>query len=147
MSGDDDDLSDLLEETRILLPGAELLAAFLTTLPFTDRFSHITDAERVVYVIAFLSDITALASFLTPAAYHRVAQPIRDKAAFKIFANRFIVFGLVPFSLALSLVSYLVTSIVVSPVFGAITGGVVASMLVVLWWIVPYSRAHNRASK
>lgn len=50
--GDDpatDNLRELLEETRILLPGTELLIAFLVSLPFTERFSALSStASRLL---------------------------------------------------------------------------------------------------
>src|SRR5687768_14950707 len=110
----DDDLGDLLEETRILVPGPELIAAFLITLPFSQRFDKLTAIEQAVYIFTFFTTLVALACFFTPAVYHRIARPINDRRAFKLFANRFIVAGLVPFTLSLTLVSYLVVSMVLS---------------------------------
>lgn len=138
------DLNDLLSETRILLPGAELLAAFLVTLPFTSRFENLTGGQRYVYLIAFFMTIVALACLLAPAAYHRVARPIHDKEAFKRFANGFVVVGLIPFTVSLTLVSYLVTSIVINDLYALVLSGFVAVLLTVLWWVVPYLRAHDR---
>ena len=143
---DDGQLKDLLEETRILLPGAELLAAFLTTLPFQERFSQLQTAERVVFVIAFLLDLVAITCFLTPAAYHRVAQPIRNKNRFKQFANKFILAGLVPFTVAMALVTFLVAAVVVSQPFGIVAGSVILLLELVMWWLVPYMRAHDKSS-
>ncbi|MGC8035720.1 DUF6328 family protein, partial [Salmonella enterica] len=40
----DGDLSDLLNELRILLPAAQLLTAFLITLPFNSGFSQIVES-------------------------------------------------------------------------------------------------------
>lgn len=143
----DDDLGDLLEETRILLPGAELLAAFLIPLPFTERFERLTEPERIVYLFTFFATLVALACFLAPAAYHRIARPIHDKRAFKTFANRFIVFGLIPFTISLSLASYLVTSIVVNTALAITLSALVSVLLVALWWVIPYARLHDRVKE
>jgi hypothetical protein len=40
------DLSDLLEELRILLQGTQVLTAFLIILPFQQGFPHIQPHER-----------------------------------------------------------------------------------------------------
>ncbi len=146
MTEANDDLGELLEETRILLPGAELLAAFLIPLPFTERFERLESHERTVFLFAFIATIVALACFLTPAAYHRIARPIRDKAAFKKFANRFIVVGLAPFSISLPLVAYLVTAVVTNTVVAMILSGFVSVLVLVLWWVIPYARLHRRES-
>ena len=140
----DDDLDDLLSEIRILLPGAELLAAFLIPLPFTEKFGHLSVAERGVYLFTFVATVLSLACFVTPAVYHRLARPIHDKRAFKDFANRFVVAGLAVFTLCLVLCTYLVTSVVVNSIAAASVAAGVGVVLVALWWIVPRLRAHDR---
>jgi hypothetical protein len=137
------DLSDLLEETRILLPGAELLTGFLVTLPFTDRFDRLDGAEKQVYLFTFFASLLALACLLTPSVYHRLARPIHDKRAFKDFSNRFIVIGLVPFTLSLTLAAYLIASIAAPAEYAVGLAVAVGVTLATLWWIVPYARLHD----
>jgi hypothetical protein len=38
----DRNLSDLLQELRVALPGVQVLFAFLLTVPFSQRFSELT---------------------------------------------------------------------------------------------------------
>ena len=45
-------LSELLQELRVMLPGVQVLLAFLLTLPFTNRFDTLTEGERGVYFAA-----------------------------------------------------------------------------------------------
>lgn len=45
---DDDDLSDLREELRVLLPGPQTLTAFLIVLPFKAGFDQVWEGEKVV---------------------------------------------------------------------------------------------------
>jgi hypothetical protein len=148
-TGDDDDdqnLDDLLRETRILLPGSEVFLAFLTTLPFTQRFTTLSDELRSTYICTFFSALVALACFVTPAAYHRIARPIRDKQRFKQFASRMLVIGLAPMSLSIVLVTYLVTSVVLdgTAIFAALA---IAVVIAALWWLVPLFRVHDRVRR
>src|SRR5687768_9262576 len=76
---DDSSLVDLLNETRILLPGTEVFLAFLMTMPFTDRFRVLDDLQRGVYLATFFATLFALVCFVLPAAYHRLTRPIHDK--------------------------------------------------------------------
>lgn len=43
---DDGDLSELLEERRVLLPGAQTLTAFLIILPFNGGFAQSATRSR-----------------------------------------------------------------------------------------------------
>lgn len=139
-------LDDLLRETRILLPGSEVFLAFLATLPFTQRFMTLTNEQRTTYLLTFFTTLVAFACFVSPAAYHRIARPIRDKRRFKLFASRMLVIGLAPLSMSIVLVTHLVTSIAVgsaATLAAAVVGGVIAT----LWWVVPLLRLHDRIGR
>ena len=41
----DRNLSDLLQELRVALPGVQVLFAFLLTVPFTQRFTDLSDFD------------------------------------------------------------------------------------------------------
>jgi len=138
------DLTELLTEIRILLPGTEVFLAFLTTLPFTNRFDSLTATQRGVYLCTFFSALTAFICFVAPAAYHRIARPIHDKPRFKVFANVFLVVGLVPVSVSVILATYLVASIVIGTVSAACAAVGMTLMILVAWWVIPILRAHDR---
>jgi len=134
----DGDLSDMLEELRILLPGSQTLTAFLIILPFNGGFSEIRDEEKVVYVITFLCSLISLVLFTAPAAHHRLQRPLRDREAFKNYATRFMIVGLVPLSIALVLASQLVLSTVLGGrLLPWVIAGVLAIVVLFIWWIFP----------
>jgi hypothetical protein len=141
--GDRAKLTELLTETRILLPGTEVFLGFLATLPFSQHFGQLDHARRVVYICTFLATLLALILFVVPASYHRLARPIRHKERFKSFANKFLVAGLVPMSIAMVLASYLITYVVLNRAALAVAS-VVGSLIVLVWWVVPLIRAHDR---
>ena len=84
----DEDLSDLLNEIRLLLPGTLLLVAFLIALPFNPGYTRVSQFDNAVYVALFLCAILSLLLFAAPAAQHRLMSPLRDRAAFKRSVNR-----------------------------------------------------------
>ena len=94
----------------------------------------------------FFATLLALACFVAPAAYHRIARPIKDKARFKLFATAVLVVGLAPASIAFVLVTYLVTS-VVFPAAALPATAVMAALIITLWWAVPMVRLHDRFPK
>jgi hypothetical protein len=136
----DDDLTDILSEIRLLLPGTLLLVAFLIALPFNSGYTRVSQFDNAVYVAMFLCAILSLLLFAAPAAQHRIMSPLRDRAAFQRLVNRQVITGLVPLSAAITLAAYLVISDVVSALPGAIVAGIVGLAIGMLWWAIPLSR-------
>jgi hypothetical protein len=137
----DGDLTDLLGELRVLLPGAQTLTAFLVILPFNSGFAEINGTEKAVYAITFLCSLISLICFTAPAAQHRLQRPLRDRPGFKALATRLIIAGLVPLSIALVLACQLVLSQVITPLWVSwAAAGLLTVAIGVLWWIMPLQR-------
>jgi predicted membrane-bound spermidine synthase len=125
----DDDLTDLLSEIRLLFPGTQILVAFLIILPFNSGYTG--------YVVTFICAMISLLLFIAPAAQHRLMRPLRDRTAFKRSVNRQVIIGLIPLSLAITLVTFFVISNVVSNLAAGIVAGIVGLAIALLWWIIP----------
>ncbi|MDQ2679184.1 MAG: DUF6328 family protein [Actinomycetota bacterium] len=85
--GDDRDLSELddlrdreelrnryyglLQELRVVLPGAQVLVAFLVTAPFATRFPELDDMGLGIFGVATVCSMLAVICMLSPAAFHR----------------------------------------------------------------------------
>ena len=136
----DEDLTDLLSEIRLLLPGTLLLVAFLIALPFNPGYTRVSQFDNAVYVALFLCAILSLLLFAAPAAQHRLMSPLRDRAAFKRSVNRQVIIGLIPLSAAITLAAYLVISDVINTLVAAIVAGIVGLAIALLWWVIPLSR-------
>ena len=140
---DDGDFSDMLSEMRILLPGAQMLSAFLIILPFNTGFAHIDHTEKLLFLATFFLALTSLVLLSAPAVQHRLMRPLKDRARFKRVATKQIVAG--SFALAIALV--LGTDLVISEVFGATVGmvmaGIMAALIAIAWWLMPmYLKRH-----
>lgn len=136
----DEDLTDLLNEIRPLLPGTLLLVAFLIALPFNSGYTRVSQLDNAVYVALFLCATLSLLLFAAPAAQHRLMSPLRGRAAFKRSVNRQVILGLMPLSAAITLAAYLVISHVLSTRAAAIVAGIVGLAIAMLWWVIPLTR-------
>jgi predicted polyphosphate/ATP-dependent NAD kinase len=58
--------SELLEELRALIPGAEVLFGFLLAIRFTSEFKELTAVQRYVYYGTLVSTAVALVLLLAP---------------------------------------------------------------------------------
>lgn len=136
----DDDLDDLLQETRVLLNGVQVLLGFLIILPFSTGFAQIQSLERWVYLAVFVFALISLVFLSAPAAHHRLSRPIVNKTTFKSFATRMIIFGLAAFTVSLGLTCYLVVREVLGSVVGLVTALAASVLIVFVWWGIPLLR-------
>lgn len=63
--------AEILQELRILQTGLQLIAGFLLTLPFQNRFSSLDTYQKVLYLILVVVAATALSVVLMPLSVHR----------------------------------------------------------------------------
>lgn len=137
-------LSDLLQELRVLLQGVQVLTGFLIVLPFYQGFGQLDPIEKGIYLATFACSIVSLIIFSAPAAQHRLEWPLRDRGQFKRFATRMIILGLVPSSLALALTAQLIVAQILGVRAGFVGGAFVLAIVGALWWLVPLEAIHRR---
>ena len=107
----DRELSELLQELRIALPGVQVLFAFLLTIPFAQRFTIISGAQKTAYFIAFLSTAVATALLIAPSAYHRIRWRQRDKEQLLRTSTKFTLLGLASLTVAMTSTIFVVTDV------------------------------------
>ena len=142
----DKDVQLFLQEIRVLLPGTQVLVAFLMTVPFQSRYEKVPDVERFVFLATFLAATLALVCFVSPSVYHRLSSPLHEKRKFVAWGSRIVKAGFFPMAAAFALSTQLVTSMVVGSGWACLAALVVAALLVVLWGVSPRRRAHERVT-
>ena len=126
------ELIELLNELRVVLPGVQVLFAFLLTVPFTNRFQRITDTQEQVFFGTFILTLLATGLLIAPSAYHRLRWRQHDKEQILTTANRQAITGMGLLALALSGAVYLVTDLIFAS--GAAVSLVTAATLAYLFW-------------
>ena len=126
--------TELLNELRSLIPGAEVLLGFLLAIAFTSQFSKLDDIERYVYYGTLVSTAVALVLYLAPAAYHRLRFREGDKDYMLQKGNREAIAGTVASSLALTGVLYLVTGFVFGTTEAVIVAIAFFAFVAWRWW-------------
>jgi hypothetical protein len=134
------ELIELLNELRVVLPGVQVLFAFLLSLPFLTRFDQLTRTERNVYFASFLCAAAATALLMAPSAYHRLRFRQRDKERMLFTSNRLVIAG--TFFLAISMVGviFVVTDVLYHSPAAALVTGVMAGWFAWFWYGLPLSR-------
>ena len=125
---------ELLQELRVAQTGVQILAGFLLTLPFQQRFTEVDRSNRVVYLVAFSLAIAATAFLVAPVSAHRLLFRRRAKGSLVGFGDRCARAGLACLALSVSSVTFLIFDVVVSPA-AAVAAAVVAFALFVTNWV------------
>ncbi len=130
---------ELLEEVRVVLPGVQVLFAFLLTSPFSSRFPELDAVGERAYAVALVATAASTNILVAPTAYHRIA-PRKDRRTRPQTAVRLVVVGLATLALAISVSVFVVTRFVFDTTTGIVLGSVVALGAGALWWALPRAR-------
>jgi hypothetical protein len=137
--------SELLEELRALIPGAEVLFGFLLAIRFTGQFTDLTAVQRYVYYATLLSTAVALVLLLAPSAYHRLRFREGDKDMLVRKGNREAIAGTGAIALAFTGALYLITDLVfTTPAAIAVALGFFALTAWRWWAIALYRKAREQ---
>ena len=136
----DRNLAELLQELRVAGLGVQVLFGFLLSLPFTNRFSRLSQGQRELYLGTLVLAAVATALLLGPVAYHRLVFRQGQKERLVRAANVMAVAGLAAVGLAVSAAVLLVTGYVTSAVPAALITAFVTCMFGALWFAFPLAR-------
>lgn len=69
-----DEMRNVIEEARMILPGVQALFGFQTMAVFNNRFEELASPSRFAYLAALGLLTLAMGLLMTPAAYNRLAE-------------------------------------------------------------------------
>ena len=119
----------LLQEQRVVLPGVQVLLAFLLTAPFAQRFAQLDGLGKGLFAGALMSAMFSVIGFVAPIVLHRFGDRTArtTRLQFSIAATRA---GLVFLALALVLALAVVARYLFDPVITVLmVGGTLAAMV------------------
>ncbi len=136
---DDQDVEEFMGELRVALPGAEVLLAFLLTLPFTARFGTLAAAERSAYFVAFMAAAAACILLIAPSSLRQFFPNADDRSLLRVCA-RLAIAGLVALGVCLTAVVFLVGHVVYGRALAFSITAVAAGGVIGLWYGLPLWR-------
>lgn len=139
---DDRNLAELLQELRVAGLGVQVLFGFLLSIPFTNRFTTLSDAQRQLYIATLMLAALATALLLGPVAYHRLVFRRHQKERLIQAANAMAIGGLAVVGLAISAAVLLVTGYVDHGLPAVVITVVTVCLFGGLWFVLPL--AHRR---
>jgi hypothetical protein len=136
----DRNLSEMLQELRVALPGVQVLFAFLLAVPFQQGFEKITPFQKGAYFGTLICTAISAVMLISPTAYHRLTFRYQQKRKLVFYANRFSIVGLGFLALAMTGAIMLITDVL----FGAAaTAAMTAATVLVFgffWFGLPLQR-------
>jgi uncharacterized protein DUF6328 len=130
-------LTELLNELRVALPGVQMMFGFLLAVPFSQRFAGLSDNQRGLYYAAFLAAAGASVFFIAPTAFHRIVWQRGAKRRLLGVSNVLTIIGTVLLAGAITAVVLFITSYLYGSSLAALAGGVLVATLVSLWYVLP----------
>jgi Family of unknown function (DUF6328) len=137
-------MTELLNELRVAMPGVQVLFGFLLAVPFQQRFETVSPFQRDVYFVTLLAAATATAFLIAPSAYHRVAFQQQDKPNIIRIGTRQFVCGLAALAVAMNGAVLLVTDLLFRAPTVIVTVVCVASLFAWLWFGIGLWRRTRR---
>ncbi|MCC5951806.1 MAG: hypothetical protein JJU45_06880 [Acidimicrobiia bacterium] len=126
----------LLQELRVVLPGVQVLLAFLLTVPFAPGFADLDDLGRDLYGVALVATALAVTLLMAPIALHRFGAR-RQRRARLLWAVGITRVGLVLLAVAVVGTVLAVTRFVFGASSAVLASGAVTTVLILTWIVLP----------
>lgn len=128
---------ELLQELRVLQTGVQILAGFLLTLPFQQRFRELDDFQVGLYLANVVVATITTAFILLPVSVHRRLFRKRLKETLVSSADSITKIALAGVGMLSVGTASLVFDVTAGRVFGLAAGGALLAILLVLMVYVP----------
>lgn len=133
----DRELTELLNGLRVLLPGVQVLLAFLLSVPFSSRFADADTFQVRVFYITLVAAALAVAMLGTPAAQHRVLFRAKEKERMLKRSNRYALLGSLAVIVSVASGVLLIVDFVLSAWLAWVSASVFLVAMLWAWFIEP----------
>lgn len=131
------EIAELLQELRVMLPGVQVLFAFLLTVPFSARFGDVTPLQQAVFFGTLLCTALSAGLLLAPSAHHRLLWRQQAREHRLRVANRLAIAGMILLVVAMVGVMFVITDILFGSVAAALTTAAISGFFLYVWFLMP----------
>ncbi|MEO9174952.1 MAG: DUF6328 family protein [Gaiellales bacterium] len=136
----------LLQELRVVIPGVQVLFAFLLAVPFSTQFSRVDQFERVVFFIALLLAALAVVLLMSPSIQHRILFRHDQKHYLVEVGSRLMIAGMLALALSMTLSLVLVAHFLYGIWAALISGAAALVAFAAIWFTLPLERRRRAVS-
>ena len=136
----DQEWSELIEENRLVMPGTQVLFAFLLVLPFQNRFEKLDGGQVAVYYAALICAAIAIIFLITPTAAHRIRWRQHDKEALLRLSTKMGIVATVFLAGGMTASVYLITDVLYGEPATAAAAAGLGATFIWFWFGLPLLR-------
>jgi O-antigen/teichoic acid export membrane protein len=136
----DRNLSDVLQELRVVLTGVQVLFGFLLTLAFTADLDERGPFATTVYTVTLMSIASATVVLIAPVSFHRVLFRRGRREELVSFADRSLMAGLGLLLVGITSALLLVLDVALGRWPAVAGSGAVALLGILSWYAGPLRR-------
>jgi cytochrome b561 len=144
-SGEDlnEEMRNLIEEARVILPGIQALFGFQTIAVFNQRFVELPEYAKDCHLIGLSMVIIAVALVMTPAVYYRYVGREHLTPPMVGLSSLMIRAALFPLACGIGLDMFTVILAATDrPNWSVIGAGLAFVFLICLWFVFPLAARH-----
>ena len=129
-----DKIQNALDESRMLVLGAQILVGFEFSATFQDGFRGLSVRSQVLNAVALGLTLVTLVLLISPAAYHQIVEKGDDSDSLHRFATHVMEIALLPFAVALGANFYIPAEKINGARTGAIFGLAFTFLACIFWY-------------
>lgn len=128
-----------LEEARLVLPGVQALFGFQLIAVYSAPFEkQLSSGEQGLHLAGLLVTALSIVMLLTPAAYHRQAEPHQISRLFLRLSSGFLTVGMFLLMTSIHIDCYLIARIILKhPPLPEVLTGISGVIYLVSWFSLP----------
>ncbi|HEV8448178.1 MAG TPA: DUF6328 family protein [Gemmatimonadaceae bacterium] len=131
--------SQLLNECRMVLPGVQTLLGFQLIVVFQPPFMDLSRGIQRLHLFAILCVVVAIALVMTPAALHRLREPMSVSRRFVRLSSSLLMWSMPPLAIGLACDVYIVATMITKAfVPSVIVAAVALAFFAGFWFVLPW---------
>jgi hypothetical protein len=129
-----DKIQNGLDESRMLILGAQILIGFTFTATFENTFPTLSRVSQNLNFIALTLLLITICLLISPSAFHQITEAGNDSVGLHRFTTHIMQAALLPFALAVGADIYIPADEIIGKVTGLALAASVTSLALVLWY-------------
>lgn len=131
-------ISFALDETRMLILGAEVILGFQYQSILQDHFLELPKWNQYLQLTALLLMIFTLTMLIAPSMHHQITFDGKRRKTVVSYINFCIQCALLPFILSLGIEIFRAANSFTPPAFAAIPAAIIVLLAAIMWYVVPW---------